>query len=284
MKIETGTAQMIVDLPKLKADKYFTIFDKSTKSYKRATHIERTPFWTSHFALAICGSAGSGKTSTMTSVVCSEKEGSRVYCGCFDKIILNINPASLKSLKSKPFEEIPDDQIYPEFNEQFLDQFGQMMESNADAEEPKDYLLIIDDAVTRLRGSKRITDKFLDLLNTRRHLKFSVIMLCQDLIQMSLPMRNALNGMILFKQPNNKRQELIREEFLNLNHEDYRSLVDYVWQKKGDSLMIKMDGGNMSFYKNFMPLKFYCGCPSGNKKCNLPIKAGDTPTGRPSKE
>jgi len=44
-----------------------------------------------------------------------------------------------------------------------------------------------------------------------------------------------------------------------------------VWRKKGDSLMVRMDGGLLSFFRNFTPLNFYCGCPEGKKRCNLPV-------------
>lgn len=272
MKIIEGKKQYNLDLPPIGADKIFTVYDKNTKTYRPAEHIKNTCFWSSHFALAICGSAGSGKTSTLCSLVCSMKPESRVYAQCFDKIILNIPPASLRTLKNKPFDELPNEQIFPEFNEEFIDNFTETMKENADAEEPKDHLLIIDDAVTRLRGNKRVSDKFIDLLNTRRHLKFSVILLCQDIIQLTLPMRNSLNGLIVFRQPNMKRLDLINEEYLSLSTQDYKNLIDYVWRKKGDSLMVRMDSGILSFYRNFTPLEFYCSCPQGKKRCNLRVE------------
>lgn len=270
MKITEGETKYSLDLPKIGADNHFSIYDKSTKTHKKAEHINDTCFWNTHFALCICGAAGSGKTSTLCSIVCSKKKGSRVYAEVFDKIILNIPEASLRSLKSKPFDSIPEEQIFDELNDEFIDKFTEMVTENADQKEPLDYLLIADDFVTRMKNNRRLNDKFLNLMNCRRHLRFSVILLCQDLLQMSLPQRNALNGLIVFKPPNYKRLNLINEEYLSLSTKDFKELSDYVWQNKGDSLLIKMNGGNVEFFKNFKELNFYCSC-EGTKKCNLKV-------------
>lgn len=252
MEFKLGKKLLDIDLPKLNIDKRFTIYDKKTKRYIPADYIQKRGLPDHHFNLALCGSPGSGKTSTMVSLVTSNKPTSKVYRGCFDKIILCCDYTSLRSIKGDPFSDIPENQIFTQFDMNFINSFAELVTEFSG--ERMDTLLIIDDACMRLRSSKCLHDAYLNLLLTHRHLKFSTMTLVQDIMQLSLPLRNAMNGLILWKQINNKRQELIREEYLNMSIEDYRKFIEFVYQKPHDCLYIKLSRPP-EFYKNFTPIE-----------------------------
>ena len=98
-------------------------------------------------------------------------------------------------------------------------------------------LIIIDDAVSRL---KRLADPLSNLLLTHRHLKTSVHILAQDVMQVPLSIRANLTGGFFFKQSNYKRIQLLREEYLSfLSPEEYKKFECYIWKKKGDCLYVQ---------------------------------------------
>ncbi len=255
MKItENHKTELELDLPKMNCDYHLKYYDKKTKSEKTAEWLQKTPLpYKSGFALAFVGTPGSGKTSLMTSIICSFKKSSRVYAGCFDKIYLNINPVSLSSIGGEPFKkQEKNGQIFPELNESFLEQFLEILESNREDEE--DTLLIIDDFATRLATNRRLAQRLNDLLNVRRHYRLSILFLCQDLVQLPLNYRNSLNGIFLFKPVNLKRIECLRTEYLDFNHEDFRKFCDYVWNERYDTLYMNLELP-VSYYKNFKKLE-----------------------------
>ena len=144
MLFKEGRKRLDIELPKMNIDNRFTVYDKKQKKYVVADYIAKTGLPDKHFNLALCGSMGSGKTSTMVSLLVSKKPESKVYRGVFDKIILCCDYTSLRSIKGDPFKDIPDEQIFPEFNMTFLQQFEAIVQESS--EEGKDCLLIIDDA------------------------------------------------------------------------------------------------------------------------------------------
>lgn len=246
---ENQKKELELDLPVIETDNRFRYYDKKLKKQLVADWIDETPLPSSNHALAFLGIAGSGKTSMMISLLTSMKKKCRVYCGVFDTILLNINKNSLASIGGDPFKKIIDqDQVYEQFDLNFIEEVVQICESNR--QNDKHTIVIIDDAVTRLRSSKKTHDAFVDLLNIRRHLNLSVWILAQDLVQLSPPLRNAMNCMFIFKPVNLKRLDLLRTEYLDFNHEDFEKFCNYVWQKNYDCLFVDLKIP-VKYYRNF---------------------------------
>ena len=266
MKIIEKKKELEIDLPKINADQHFTYYNKKTKKYERADWLDRTPLMSSTFFYAIVGLAGSGKTSLMTSMITSKKESSKAYHGVFDNVYLNMPKESLKSIASKNFDTIPEEQLYEEFDLNFIEKFTDIVKDHR--KEDEDTILIIDDAVTRLKNNKAAMDKFIDFVNLRRHYRCSIIILVQDLIMLPLPIRNALNSLMIFEPVNLKRVELLRTEYLNMEINQFRDFTKYIWQRKGDFLMVRLSPRPCRYYKNFHLLEFHCNCNEGeNCKC-----------------
>lgn len=234
MKIIESQPSLDIDLPNITADAIFTVYNKHTKKYEAADYLKKTGLPTSSHILIYYGLAGSGKTSTMCSLVTSKKPGSKVYRGVFDKIYVCASYTSMRSIAGDPFKSIPEDQYYETFDEHFLKDVTKQVHDNA--LEDLHSLIIIDDAVSRL---KRLADPLSNLLLTHRHLKTSVHILAQDIVQVPLSIRANLTGGFFFKQSNYKRIALLREEYLSfLSLDEYKRFEKQIWKNKGDCLYV----------------------------------------------
>jgi ABC-type dipeptide/oligopeptide/nickel transport system ATPase component len=248
---EKSTLQL--DLPVMNTDRCLQAWDSKKRKYIDAAWLKQGVLPSCNHAIAIVGPPGSGKSSVMISLITSQKKHSRVYSGCFDKVIICANETSIRSIQNDPFKSIPSDQIHDEFNSEFLDYFEDLVKTTSGKGE--DVMCIIDDACSRLRSNKKLHDQFLNLLLVRRHLRFSVQLLCQDILQLSPAIRNALNGIILFRQINSTRMELIREEYLSMNVDNYRAFIKFVYQEPHDFLYICFKSNPPEFYRNFKKIK-----------------------------
>jgi GTPase SAR1 family protein len=224
-----------IEVCKMDTDRKFQWVDKN-KSHV-ASWIDKTPFWNKNHVLVLSGAAGSGKTTTSISLISSMKH--RVYAGVFDMVIICAPESTLKSLSKSPFEGLPDSQIFHKFDEEFLDFVFETVEINS--LENKDTLVWVDDAASALKTNRRIQDKFSNLVMKHRHLKTTIHLLCQDLIQVPLSIRENISGVINFRPINCKRMRLFHEEYLgNITYKEFLELNKFVYKKKGDFLFIKM--------------------------------------------
>jgi len=234
MKIIESKPTLDIDLPGMSADTTFTVYNKNTKKYETAEYIKATGLPSTSHILIYYGLTGQGKTSTMCSLVTSKKPASKVYRGCFDKIYICASYTSMRSITGDPFKSIPEDQYYETFDETFLRDVTKRVLENA--LEDLHSLIIIDDAVSRL---KRLADPLANLLLTHRHLKTSIHILPQDIVQVPLSIRANLTGGFFFKQSNYKRIQLLREEYLSfMNPQQYKEFEASIWKKKGDCLYV----------------------------------------------
>lgn len=249
MKIEEKHSDMKVEVTPLSADQKFTYFDKKKKEEVVAKWIDDTPFWNKNHCLVYSGAAGSGKTTAGVSILGSRKKNSRVYAGVFDTVLVCAPISTLKSLEENPFDDLPDDQIFHKFDEDFLDIVLEMSEENSLMN--KDTCVFIDDASNQLKANKRVIDKLTNLVCKHRHLKLSIHLLVQDLIQLPLSIRENVSGVICFKPINSKRMKLFHEEYLShLSYPEFLELNEYLYKKKGDFLFIKFVLPR-EYYKNF---------------------------------
>ena len=115
MKIKESKCEYEIDLPRCGADAHFQVYDKKQKKKVRADWLDNTGLPTTHFTGLFFAPCGSGKSSLVCSLLTSTKPKSRAYCGVFDKIYFCCPISSLRSMKDDPYESIPDNQIYEEF-------------------------------------------------------------------------------------------------------------------------------------------------------------------------
>ena len=251
MKIEEGTLQYKIDLPKCGADQHFQVYDKKMKKRVNADWLDLTCRPKTHFCGLFFAPCGSGKSSLLCSLLTSTKKGSRAYKGCFDKIYFCAPVSSIRSMYDNPYESIPDSQIYEQFDETFMKDMDKI--TNLNSEQDLDSCIVIDDACNKL---KRHETALSNLILTHRHRKTTIFVLCQDVCQAPLSIRSNATCLWFFAQSNAKRVELLRTEFMSfMNPEEYKKFYAFCFNKKGDHLFIKNELP-YTYYKNFKKLEF----------------------------
>mgnify|MGYP003668167715 FL=1 len=206
-----------------------------------------------NFVTLVVGSAGTGKTSIVTSLVTSKKKGCKAYRAQFEDVILNIPRSSLRSIKGDPYKTIDDENIRDDLDEDFLDFVLEKAEENSS--QGYKTLLIVDDGSSKLKANKAIIDKLTLLVHKHRHLALSMFILVQDLVSVPLGIRKNVSQLFYFKPSNEKSNQIFREEFMGLfSRDETNAILKFVFQKKGDFLNIKIQAEPIEYYRNFNKL------------------------------
>ena len=195
----------------------------------------------SGFAMSIVGPAGSGKTSTMISIVKS-RDG---YKKRYESIIVVIPASSLDSLKSNPFRDL--ENSYQSLDYESLDKIIATVEQSR--EENEKTLLIMDDVSSQLHDSV-ILKRLMRLFLNRRHLLLSIIVLSHSLTghgALPFTLRKNVSHLIVFRP--SAALAVLNQEYLHLPNKQFAELVDYVYTGKHDHLMVVTATGEL--YKNF---------------------------------
>jgi hypothetical protein len=235
--------------------------------------VEPLSSFRSGFNLLIAGYSGSGKTSLLVNLLSKPKRSGirQSFKNLFSNIVV-VSP-SLHTLKNNIFKDLADDKQYKEFNEEMLDNFYSMLdkikkEELEEAEdqdrppEPQYTLLILDDVASSLRKNKKLEQRFINLLQNRRHLGYggvSVISIVQSVVQVAPQHRNNLSHLITFKPKNKKEEERIYTEFVNQPNKFMEDFFNYFFQDKYDFMLIDStlrDNPDFIFYRKYNRVDF----------------------------
>ena len=203
-----------------------------------------------NFVTLVVGSAGTGKTSIVTSLVTSKKKGCKAYRQQFEDVIINIPRSSLKSIKGDPYKSIDEENVHDDLDEEFLDYVLEKAEENS-AQKFRT-LVIIDDGSAKLKANRAIIDKLTLLVHKHRHLALSMFILVQDLVSVPLGIRKNVSQLFYFKPSNEKSNQIFREEFMGLfTKEETNAILKFVFREKGDFLNIKIQAEPIEYYRKF---------------------------------
>lgn len=235
--------------------------------------VEPLSSFRSGFNLLIAGYSGSGKTSLLVNLLSKPKRSGirQSFKNLFSNIVV-VSP-SLHTLKNNIFKDLADDKQYKEFNDEMLDNFYAMLdkikaEEIAEAEEQErepetQYtLLILDDVASSLRKNKKLEQRFINLLQNRRHLGYggvSIISIVQSVVQVAPQHRNNLSHLITFKPKNKKEEERIYTEFVNQPNKFMDDFFNYFFQDKYDFMIIDLtlrDNPDFIFYRKYNRVDF----------------------------
>lgn len=235
--------------------------------------VEPLSSFRSGFNLLIAGYSGSGKTSLLVNLLSKPKRSGirQSFKNLFSNIVV-VSP-SLHTLKNNIFKDLADDKQYKEFNDEMLDNFYAMLdkikkEELEEAEdqdrppEPQYTLLILDDVASSLRKNKKLEQRFINLLQNRRHLGYggvSVISIVQSVVQVAPQHRNNLSHLITFKPKNKKEEERIYTEFVNQPNKFMDDFFKYFFQDKYDFMLIDLtlrDNPDFIFYRKYNRVDF----------------------------
>lgn len=207
------------------------------------------------FCWAIIGSKGSGKSTYLRSLLSSKKKDARVYYKCFHSVIVCMPSHSRASMTPDPFKGIPEEDLYEEFNEEFMDEVEEKVKENAN--EGIFTLIVFDDISNTLRNSRSLEDRITKLVHLSRHFLTSTIFLHQKYKDIPNGIRQNLDMVTLFLPSNYQATEAFANEFLKeYSKEEISRLFDTVFQKKGDTLLLKLCIPN-KLYRGFEEIVTY---------------------------
>ena len=199
------------------------------------------------FFMMLIGSAGSGKTSFLVSLLTQKKPA--IYRRVFENIYVVAPAHSLASIKSNIFRNHSPDKIFNELSVSTL----QTIKTNVMKEASDGYnsLLIIDDMTVYLKDKEN--EKLLkDLIYNRRHYHLSIILCVQSYTATPLTLRKTISHGVLFKPKNKREFESVFEEVLFQPKHIIDEVSKHVYKKAHDFLYFDVNNGEL--YKNFNKL------------------------------
>ncbi len=211
----------------------------------------------SHTMLFV-GQAGSGKTSTMLSILSQHKNKKKKRCGMakiFDHIII-VSP-SLSTIKENIFKDLDEEKKREEFDDELLEFIIEFTDKAK--QENETTLVILDDVTQQLKKSHQLQKKLGYLLQNRRHRLLSFWILVQRLIDAPTILRESITHIILFRPINKREIELVSHEYLPVEKNKVQALFDFVYDRKYNFLLIDMSlrySSNFVYYKNFDEIMF----------------------------
>ena len=199
------------------------------------------------FFMCISGSAGSGKSSFMISLLSQKKP--KIYRKVFENVYIIAPSHSLASVKSNIFRNHPEDKQYNELNAETLNDIKQKVLEEAS----EDYksLLIIDDQTVHLKN--KVNEMLLkDLIYNRRHYHLSIMLLVQSYTAIPLTIRKTISHGIIFKPKNKKEFESVFDEILFQPKHIIDDVSKFVFKKPHDFLFFDVGSGDL--HHNFNKL------------------------------
>lgn len=176
----------------------------------------RTCFGTSATTI-ISGGTGSGKTTFVLQLM-------KVFKKCFHQVIIMMPENSFRSISPEDnvfAKYLEKENIYHEYNEEILAEVSEKIDEAA--AEGYYTLLIIDDFGSVLKN-KMEAKQLQTLFLKNRHLRLSVMVLCQNFYQMPKIVREIANNAIIFNT--NKSQNLkFYEEMFSGKKKDFDELM-----------------------------------------------------------
>ena len=196
-----------------------------------------SPFPNFHFFSIICGKSGSGKTSLLIDILKDKK----IYRKVFNKILLVMPRHSYQNMDGNIFKRLPNNQVHFELNFEILHE--QISEF---ANDDKNTLLVIDDFTAYL-NRKDYLRRFNELIQNRRHLRLSIVLLVQVYNSIPLQIRKSVNQLILFNAPK-KEFNFIMEELIEMPNDTALRLKKFIFDASHNFMLL--DVQNQTYYKN----------------------------------
>ena len=203
----------------------------------------------SHFLL-ISGPPGSGKTSSLVSLL-TEKKENRAFYKVFHNVFFIIPPNSRSSVQNKLFTNHPQDKIFDELNPEVLNGIHHILQH--ESAEGNASLLILDDVTSALK-EKSVESILKKILYNRRHLRTSVWILSQSYTQLPLSIRKILSHGIVYKSHNKKEYESLFSEIIHIPKDVAEKLTNYIYKDKHDFMYIDVQNGTI--HRNFNLLDY----------------------------
>jgi ATP:corrinoid adenosyltransferase len=207
------------------------------------------------------GAGGSGKSSLMLGMF----KKSAPYHKKFHNLYMFVPSASYHSVQDHPFKN--HDKVYfemtadglAELHDELLERKNEYAEEMDEWKEDKSKskpemetnCVIIDDLASVLKD-KAILRELNRMLIKSRHLNTTFIFTLQSILYFPKILRRQITYATIFKPRNSAESVVIADELLQMNREDAKKIMDYVFDENYTHLDIDTVEGKI--YKNFNPL------------------------------
>lgn len=244
----------VIENPKLKE---IPVISQNVDNLSNVPYKVSQPLCPINDALYIVGAAGSGKTTTMLSLLKSHPTKSkpnvpRFYYKYFDRIYL-----CSSSLNSLPLDKLNlnDDRVFNKYSDDMLERIIETEKDDVN----NNCLLILDDVIKSIKKSANMCRCVLN----RRHIltnadeedsaSLSVWILSQRYNELPLTFRCNMNSFIIFRTDNKRELDNIKDELMgDLNKEQQNEVLKLAWNKKYSFLYVKMNKPtNEKYYQRF---------------------------------
>lgn len=205
---------------------------------------------TLNFFLGLCGKPGSGKSSLILNMLC--KRG-KMYNRKFDKVYI-FSP-SLTTMKTNPFESIPEDQVFTELNEDELQGVLDDIEGSGEK-----VLMVIDDCVNDLQKSASLQRMMCKVIMNRRHLcgeggSLSIMLTSQVYNKIPCAIRKCFSHLIMLNNKQRREVDSLFEEHILIPKDAFYKVLRHCFKKKFDFMYLDLSkDSDLMFHHNFNQL------------------------------
>jgi len=200
------------------------------------------------YRVVVCGSSNSGKTNFLVDLLTTNKT-------CYTSLYVyskHINQPKYKYLK-KYINKLEDMLEKKGVEIDIIKAWSNSLDELVDCEEldkEEDNIIVIDDFNTNL--SKKEREQIADLFCSCRHKNTSIIFLGQVYHKIPREVRLNLSYLVLFNSNNKRERSLLRAELIDdLDSEEYKNMLDYVFKEKYNFLLVDNVNSKYRYRKNY---------------------------------
>ena len=229
----------VVDLPKPKLQnvtmKCDQVIDEKMLKYPAV----ECAFSQCSFTL-LCGKMGQGKTSVLINMMRGP-----LY-KCFTNAFVIIPEVSLQSISKKDnifVNNIEEENIYHEYTEDILNEiYDKLLESSSNGEFS---ILAVDDYGAMFKKDKYAATVLNKIITKMRHLKVSVILLCQNIYQLPKGWREIATNLITYNLGKSQMHKIFKE-FYDYKEEQFYEIMK-LFKHPHDWLLLNLKHGRLFF-------------------------------------
>ena len=196
-------------------------------------------FGMANFTL-LTGKMGQGKTSVLISLLRGPLY--RCYTNCF----VIIPQVSLQSISKKDnifLNNVEEEYIYNEYSEEVLDEiYNKLLVASADGEHS---ILAIDDFGAMFKKDKYAATVLNKIITKMRHLRVSVILLCQNIYQLPKGWREIATNLITYNLGKSQMNKIFKE-FYDYKDDQFHQIMR-LYKNPHDWLLLNLKHRRLFF-------------------------------------
>jgi hypothetical protein len=207
----------------------------------------KPPFLDRPSVYVITGSAGSGKSSFVESIMTKGGTG-QVFKKAFETVFYSTPEETMSSTPDHPFKDHP--RIYHDLkSETFENIIEQALATKNDG---GNSCLILDDWSEELK-TKRVEHILRKLIHKHRHYHLQIMITLLTLKSLPKSLRSMIDAYIIFKPKSIIEIQSFADDVFALDKKDLKHLMEYTFDEKYNFLFYNQRDNE--YYKNFTRLK-----------------------------